>query len=120
MNVQFYAGTKVQTSRLIKTSTSLLSVIKRIQIMIKKLLGAAILVATLSSGAQAVTVGTTLSTDAPVTTDTQVTTTSHKMMKHNHQDMKMMHCKRSMHRAHGKCVSMMKMHKMKHHMMPKY
>jgi hypothetical protein len=88
--------------------------------MIKTILGAAILVATLSTGAQAVTVGATLSTDAPVSTDAKVTTINHKMMKRNHQDVKMMHCKRSMHRAHGKCVSMMKMHKMKHHMTPKY
>ena len=82
--------------------------------MIKTLLGAVILVATLSTGAQAVTIGATVSTDA------QAPKMDHKMMMHNHMDMKMMHCKHFMHRAHGKCVSMMKMHKMKHHMMIKY
>ena len=82
--------------------------------MIKKILGAAIVIASLSTGAQALTIGTT------VTTDAQVPKMHHKMMMENHHGMIMIHCKHSMHRAHGKCVSMMKMHKLKHHMMTKY
>ena len=86
--------------------------------MIKTILGAAILIATLSTGAQALTIGTT------VTTDAQVPKMNDKMMmdKHHHKNMNinMTRCKHFMHRAHGKCVSTMKMHKMKHQMMPKY
>ena len=82
--------------------------------MIKTILGAVIVVASLSTGAQALTIGTT------VTTDAQVPKMHHKMMVENHRGMNMMRCKRFMHRAHGKCVSMMKMPKMKLHVMTKY
>ena len=88
--------------------------------MIKTLLGAAILVAALSTGAQAVTIGATVSTDAQASKMDQKMMIHHKMMMHNQMVMKMMHCKHFIHRAHGKCVSMMKMHKMNHHMMMKY
>ena len=88
--------------------------------MIKTLFGAAILVATLSTGAQALTIGATVSTDAQTSKMDQKMMIHHKMMMHNHMEMKMMHCEHFMHRAHGKCVSMNKMHKMKQHMMIKY
>ena len=60
--------------------------------MIKTILGAAIVVATLSTGAQAENMG-------------------HKMMMHKNPHMIKMQCKHFKHRAHGKCESTMNKHK---------
>lgn len=79
--------------------------------MIKTILGAVILVATLSTGAQAANMGDKM----------MMHKNQHMMMAmHNDPHMIKVQCKHFVHRAHGKCVSMMKKHKMNRHMMPKY
>ena len=60
--------------------------------MIKTILGAAFVVATLSTGAQAANMG-------------------HKMMMHKNPHMIKMQCNGFKHRAHGKCESTMNKHK---------
>ena len=80
---------------------TLLTAIKRIKIMIKTILGAAIVVATLSTGAQAANMGHKMMMDK----------NSHMMMMHKNPHMIKMQCEGFKHRAHGKCESTMNKHK---------
>ena len=76
-----------------------------------KTIGATVVVATLSSGVQAANMGDIMMLDK-----------NPHIMVGGPKDPHIikMQCKSSKHRADGKCDSMMKKHKMKHHMMPKY
>ena len=76
-----------------------------------KIIGPAIVVAALSTNVQAANMGDIMALDK----------NPHIMMAaHKESHVIKMHCKHFIHRAHGKCASMMKIHKMKHHMMIKY